>query len=291
MQRNHYTIILIFYLLLSSCTAPIDIRTNDSEPVVVIYGRLTDELKHHSVSVSVSSPYFDSEPNRKVSGALVQVVSSADDTIRFAEVSGSPGLYETLSPTAAVSGLSYRLRVEADYNLDGVPETFSAVSTMPVPQPVDSIRVESIGMMGRLLYAVRLYMQDYFPERNYYLDEYEVNGESVSKGISKHSVMNDDLFSGQYVHGLTIRMFRNAEDEYDWNDDSDYHPLRAGDRVTLLFSHIEKGYYDFTRQARDVMEGETPFGGPPSNIVTNISNGGVGYFSCYPVSSTTATVP
>lgn len=58
--------------------------------------------------------------------------------------------------------------------------------------------------------------------------------------------------------------------------------IRSGDEVIVEFCRVEKGYYRFIDQAQEVQNGENPmFGGPPSNIEENISNGAVGYFATY----------
>jgi hypothetical protein len=75
-------------------------------------------------------------------------------------------------------------------------------------------------------------------------------------------------------------------EQYDDDDDDDRERRRVylavGDTVAFSLFHIERGYYDFIGQCQDEMSGENPFfGGPASNIVTNISNGGFGYFTAY----------
>ena len=68
--------------------------------------------------------------------------------------------------------------------------------------------------------------------------------------------------------------------------------LDSGDKVELQMSRIPKGYFDSVTQCQSEMGGSNPFfGGPPANITTNISNGGVGYFVGYCISRAEAITP
>jgi hypothetical protein len=107
--------------------------------------------------------------------------------------------------------------------------------------------------------------------------------------------MSDRTFNGQYMNAMLLHMFRDVDDRNeDRDEDGDENSrvyLGLGDVVTLSLGRIEKGYYKFINQCRDEMEGESPFfGSPASNIITNISQGGRGYFACYPLTSIKTTV-
>ncbi|MDR1182798.1 MAG: DUF4249 domain-containing protein [Bacteroidales bacterium] len=276
-------IILNFsFFIFNSCTAPIDIETDDSLPVISIFGSFTDELKQQSVTVSVSSPYFDNQPNRALSGATVEVSTSNGDVFMLVEDPVNPGRYQTQNEVAGVPGTTYKLIVKADINNDGVQESYSVTSTMPTIMTVDSIRIKSVSAMGKQSYELSVYAQDPLTE-DYYLGIYEINGLLMDK-ISKYSILNDEMFNGQYMNSWALGKFGTMD------DDDDRMRLKSGDVVILHFSRIEKGYYYFIQQCRNGMNGESPFGGPASNIVTNISGGGVGYFTAYAVSKTTAVV-
>ncbi|MCE5225970.1 MAG: hypothetical protein LLG05_08925, partial [Porphyromonadaceae bacterium] len=68
--------------------------------------------------------------------------------------------------------------------------------------------------------------------------------------------------------------------------------VESGDKITIEISRVEKGYYDFIMQCQQGIDGENPFfGGPPSNIDTNITMGAVGYFSSFSPTKFTVTVP
>jgi hypothetical protein len=68
--------------------------------------------------------------------------------------------------------------------------------------------------------------------------------------------------------------------------------LSSGDEVIVEYNRVEKGYYNFIEQAQHVKNGENPmFGGPPSNIQGNISNGAVGYFAAYSPARLKAVAP
>jgi hypothetical protein len=264
----------ILLLLAASCTAPVDIETVDSPPVVSIYGCFTDELKPQWITVSLSSGYFDVRPNRALSGAVAEVSVSNGHTFTLAENPAHPGRYQTSVAMACTPGLAYRLTVKTDRN--GLSETYTATAVMPAAATADSIRVKSETALGRQSYKLYLYAQD-SPAEDYYLGVYEVNGTLFDK-ISQYGLSSDERFNGQYLNAWEFGRFEAAEDA---DADADAIRINPGDTVTLHFSRIEKGYYNFLHQCRNGMSGDSPFSGPAANITTNLSGGAVGYFAAY----------
>jgi hypothetical protein len=292
-----YLFIPVFFVsLLSSCVEPFVIETDDSPPVIVIYGCLTNELSFQAVRVSVSSAYFDTALNRNISGATVKITSSANSVFNFTEVDSIPGLYLTTDRTAGIPGTTYSLSVETDFDNDGIRETYTATSTMLNATKVDSIEVKDINVMGYQFYTLNFYAQD-TPSEDYYLSRCMINDSVVMFKINQLSPMPDIAFNGQYINGQAMQRFWNItekdriENEDDEEDRRRRVYLSPGDTVTFSLCRIEKGYYDFINQCQSEMNGENPFfGGPASNIVTNISNGGLGYFTSYAFSTTKTVV-
>jgi hypothetical protein len=284
--------------LLVSCVEPFEIRTDNSSPVIVIYGCLTDEMAYHRIQVSTSSPYFDTQLNRGISGAEVRITSSDDQVFVFEEVDTVPGLYLTTTKMAGIPGETYLLSVETDFDNDGVKEIYTATSTMLSTVAVDSIELKNIQLMGYRFYFLNLYAQDP-PTEDYYLCRYKVNDSLIMSRINQLSSMDDRAFNGQYINGMSVQQFWDISerDRIESADDDDDDGTRRiylspGDVVNFSLSRIEKGYYNFITQCRKEMRGENPFfGGPPSNIDTNISNGGIGYFATYAFSTVETVVP
>ncbi len=285
--------ILVLAALVSAaagCTAPIELPVKDSPPVIVIYGCLTDIPGRQSVQISSSSPYFDTQPNAGVSGAVVTITSSKGDVLALAEDPARPGTYRTEQYVAGVAELDYHLNVRVDFDGDGVTETYTATATMLSSPPIDSVSVRSFSMMGQQRFAARIYALDP-PTEDYYLPRFWVNGTLVTDRISRYSAISDLSINGQYVDGMIIEMFPDAD--HPNPDDENYNqpPIKVGDRVTLHFSRIDKGYYNFIRFAQDEKNGESPFfGGPASNIPSNITGGAVGYFTAYAHASASTVV-
>jgi hypothetical protein len=274
-------------LLLIGCTEPFDIKTDDSPPVIVIYGELTDEFKHQEVMISRSSPYFDDAPNVGISGAEVTIQSSNNEIYHLLENAGVQGLYYSRDKFSASVGVNYSLSVEVDFDKDGILDKYEAETTiLPVVIP-DSLTLEPIEMFGHKNYFLYMHFQAP-PEENYYLFKINYNDSLVTKKLSRYLISDDALFRGQYAKGNLYRF----DDISNWETDSEENRKRSiylqpGDKIEARISLISKGYFDFIDQCQREQNGENPmFGGPASNIVTNISNGGVGYFSGYCTSRT-----
>jgi hypothetical protein len=282
---------LFAMLFVTACTAPIDLKTNDSPPVIVIYGELTDEFKHQTIKITSSSPYFDDEPNAGVSEAEVLVRSSEGETFRFFENNNIRGLYLSQRQFSARSGVTYNLSVTVDFNHDGVPDEYQASTTVLPAVVPDSLSLDSIEIMGHKNHILYAYFQDP-PEENYYLFHVFYNDSLLTHKISQYIVSDDKVFNGQFVPADMY--FFN--DSTEWAKDSEENRkksvyLYSGDVIGTEISLISKGYYDFIVQCKKERGGENPmFGGPASNIATNISNGGVGYFTGYSVKRKTIKV-
>jgi len=286
-----YIILTILLFSFFSCTENITIHTKNSPPVIVIYGELTNEFTHQSINITWSSPYFDALPNAGVSGASVKITRSDSEIYELFENDTVPGLYETETKWAVTDGVTYSLKV--DVNSDGNKKTYEATTTIFPSNGLDSIKIVPNSMMGRKNYLLYLYGNE--PEgKDFYLCKYVVRDSLITTKISRYNMLDDIMFNGQYINGVPLMSFGSIENwEKDPEERREYSIyLASGDKVELQMSKVSKEYFDFVTQCQRGMRGSNPFfGGPPANIITNISNGGCGFFTGYCINKAETVTP
>lgn len=276
-----------------SCIAPIDIQTASSKPVLVISGNVSDLLEYQEVRLSSSSPFFDMEPNPLVSNAKVQIGTSTGDTFELEELPGHKGLYRTKVPFKGAPTVSYTLKVNVDFNKDGTEEEYTATTTMLEAPLIDSIQVRLLTIQTRTHFTSNLFAENPGKDQHY-VTRYLINDTLATARLVQYAILQSDMLGEGYINGIWIYDFMDTERRNDLNEQRarDEVFMSRGDRVTLLMSSIDKGYFDFIAQCQKEYQGENPFfGGPPSNITTNLSNGAVGYFSSTATSKLTAIAP
>jgi len=101
----------LFLVLATGCIEPFEPEVEESNEVVVIDGRITDQPGIQTISVSISSPY--KQPSfRPVSGCVVRVEDDEGQGITFLE--NEPGIYQSgLEPGFLAVGKAYKLQVVA----------------------------------------------------------------------------------------------------------------------------------------------------------------------------------
>lgn len=292
MKIKYSLLLALLAITAVSCTERIDLDVESSDPVIVIYGSITDTLAFQSVAISSSVPYFDNQHNPPVTGARVTIASSDNDVWDLLENETEKGTYRTQELKAGKEGCVYHLTVTCDFDKDGEDETYEAVATMLPRFVLDSVQIKTLNDMGRNLFTAHVFAQE--PEgEDFYMSKYYVNDTLATK-LSKFGLLNDKLFDGQYLNGLLVFHFSDLAEIDDYSDDDQKYEtfVSSGDDVIIELCRVEKNYFNFIEQAQNVKYGENPiFGGPPSNIQGNISNGGVGFFSAYSPSRLKATVP
>ena len=292
MIRN-FSSVLIVLCLFFSCTAPITINTSESEPVIVIYGCLTNELKNQNIRITSSSPFFYEKDNTAIRDAKVKVTSSNGREYTF--VNERNGYYISQRRFSVVPGMTYRLTVEVDFKKDGKIELYEAETTTLPIVPVDEIEVKTIDIMGFRHHLLSVSMQDPVETENYYLFKFFINDSITNHRISDFIISNDLMYNGEYVSGANITFFEDGTDPNVIERNREYDNvfmLKPGDRIRLQILNIEEGYYQFISDCMTEKYGENPFfGGPPSNIFTNISNGAVGCFTSYCINIKETVVP
>jgi len=289
---KYFLLIACMIVCYSSCTAPIELKTAHSDPVIVIYGCLTEDTIHQSIRISVSSPYFEMQPNLPVSNAIVSIQSSEGRTFELVE-STTKGVYLTKYPMAAITGATYLLNVRADINQNGNLKLYEATATMQRPFVVDSVNMNIMYIMGFKHYTLNLYAQEE-EGTDYYCAYYILNDTLSASKISSLIVFSDFGIDGHYIDGTPLMQFEDKENERfgGSNRRDTLRYVKPGDKITFCISLIEKGYCDFIQQSQQERRGENPFfGGPASNIATNISNGGVGYFAAFSTTRLDVFVP
>jgi hypothetical protein len=281
---KHTISIIAAILLLSACTEPIDIKTNDSAPVIVINSIITDEYKVQEVNIIRSSPYFDAVSNQGILGATV-AMRSGNTTYSFQESTTKQGLYLSETPFSAVVGSTYFLTVEVDFDGDGIVDRYDAQTTILLPPAIDSLKIKEQEMFGHITHHLNVYAQDP-PADDFYIFNVTLNDSLLTAKLTDFIVTNDNG-----VDEDEKRLEADIYPFYDlsnWDTDKnkeDHLYIREGDVIDVQLGLISEGYFDFIRQCNSGKNGENPmFGGPASNVVTNISKGGVGYFAGYAIS-------
>ena len=246
------------FLFLTSCEKVIHLDLNTSTPKIVIQGNIYDEPGPYQVKISSSVNFDDASEYPPVSGAIVLISDNSGQAEVLSE--SMPGTYKS-SKIRAYADRSYSLSVKTG------GKVFKAESNMPQGVEIDSIYFTKSPFSGDKITTIRF--NDPPNTKNYYRIIYFVNDIQQKEFY----VLSDDIFQGtKIVYSL---MPRGSEIK-----------LAEGDKVTVWLEAVDNGVYEYFRTA--VTEGGQS--ASPSNPVSNISNGALGYFNACSVRKITATV-
>ena len=253
------------FILISffSCEKVIDINLNEADKKIVIEGNLSN-ISGSPAEIKVSQTKAFEEDNNfnGISGATVTIHIN-DTTYTLAE--NSAGIYRT-NACKGVPGSTYQLAV----TINGV--TYTSTSFMPLQLvSLDTLTVEDLAFGGSSnLTIYPSYKDPPGPGNSYRLVEYQ-NGVQIKRVFAQ----NDEISDGLIITRPLI------------NPDGD---LKKGDTVRVDLQCIDPAIYKYWFSLDESATGENQ-SATPTNPITNISGGALGYFSAYSVSSYTIAVP
>jgi hypothetical protein len=258
--------------IFTSCTERIDIDLGTTYTRFVVDGVITSDTMAHCVKLSKSIDYYSETAVPGVSDATV-TIDDGFETILLEESDSVPGLYLTPDDYFGVPGRTYELNIELQEAING-ETSYSASSLLNPVAPIDSIDV--VYKEEWEAWELQLYATDPTSVNFYMFDVYK-NDTLLTDTINEVGISDDKYFNGNFTYGAPVYYFIKD------NPDEVVHP---GDTIILRMAGITSEYYTFVVDVmNETFEFRNPlFSGPPANISTNISNGGMGFFTAYAVS-------
>jgi hypothetical protein len=257
-MKQPYILYILFLLSLSSCEKVIDLDLNDSEKKYVIEGRVTDQAGGAIVRISQTKNFDENNDFPPVSGAIVTITETGGPTVTLPE--SQPGIYESALLTGS-SGKTYALSVSIGSN------TFTAISAMPRKVALDSIFITDEQLFTNTRKTVNAVFNDPPGMGDCYRFVQYVNGLRESQVM----IRNDDYSDARTI--INKLFYFTGDDDYSGK-------IESGDAVTIEMLCIDRNIYKYwfslDRSATGISGQATP-----SNPVSNIQGGALGYFSAH----------
>ena len=269
------SVLFVVAVVLHSCTAPIDIKTDDAAPRLVIFGYITNQQGVHSVQISRTNGYFSADRPPVISNASV-TISYDDIVFMLQEDPFAPGTYLTDKYFQGEEGKTYTLNVVLDFDNDGTREYYRAVATMPYATRVDSVVLQP---SEKIKWLADLLLYGYVPaiqENNLAL--YLIKNSEEKKLLEYFMVIPDWYFKGNDIQGYRFPcMVKDG--------------IAVGDTITFRVASFSEDFAEFVSHAKSEAGGSNPlFGGPPADVKSNVipldpdnETPIVGYFGAFPV--------
>lgn len=254
---------------LSSCEKVIDVDLNSADKKYVIEANITDLAGTAQVIITQTSNFDEPNDFPHISGATVTISESGGATTTLPE-STTPGYYEAPA-FHGTSGKTYTLTVNAG------GKTFTAVSVMPTKVKLDTMYITDELLFTDTRKTVNAVFDDPAGFGNNYRFVQYVNG------IRETQVMirNDEYSDGRKI---VAKLFYFTGDE-------DYeNKIESGDEVKLEMQCIDKNMYKYWYSLDRSSTGGSGQA-TPSNPVTNIQGGALGYFSAHTLETRTIIAP
>ena len=262
MKIIKYISCLIILSGLFSCQKVITIDLNKTDPQLVVDAHISDQPGPYTVSLSQTTDYFTPGSYPTISGATVIITDNGGTQETLKET--TPGNYQT-STLQGMPGHTYVLSIT--YN----GKTYLAQSSMPQPVGIDSLAYDTLvpagrpgrpGGNGRARINFHGYFTDPVGITNYYTMHFYRNDSLLDS--NRYVIYSDNLVDGK-VADINYRS-----------------GIRHGNNYTMELLSIDKATYDFYRTANDILDkGSQLTSAAPSNPISNVSSGAVGYFSAY----------
>ncbi len=248
MKQLTYFIAVFTLAVMASCTKKIDVNFDNAPAKVVVEGKI-NKNEYASVYLTKTLEVDQPQKNPPISGAIVVIADNMGNTETLSEV--EPGLYHS-SNLKGVEGRTYTLKVTTEGT------TYTAQSTMPKEVPVDSLSIREFGGFGGSAEFVIIHYTDPIEMGNNYRAVLYVNDTLIPDIF-----IEDDI----YING-------NTREAVLWSDE---YELKPGDNIRAEINCLDRPVYEYLWQLYDVAGNSEV--AAPSNPITNINNGALGYFS------------
>ena len=236
-----------FLVSLTSCEKVINLQLNDSASRVVIQGNIYDQTGPFYIKISKSVTFDESNSYPPVAGARVEITDNMNQTEVLTE--SVAGTYKT-TRLRGIPGRSYSLTVKTG------SETYVSTAFMPPAVSIDSLIFAASPFSGEKAATIRFSDPPFAV--NFYRLVYFVNNVQQKEFY----ILDDELFQGGSIKYALLPRGSGLT-------------LVKGDNVTVWLESIDKGVYEYFRTTGHENGQSTS----PSNPVSNISNGALGYFN------------
>ncbi|MDP4265708.1 MAG: DUF4249 domain-containing protein [Bacteroidota bacterium] len=259
--------LIVSMAVFSSCQKVIHIDLNSAEKKYVIEAIITDQPGTAQVLITQTKNFEEDNNFPGISGAIVTISENGGNPVTLTE--SSPGKYEATTLTGT-SGKTYSLSVSAG------GKTFTAVSTMPQKVNLDTIFVTDELLFTDTRKIVNTVYHDPPGRGNNYRFIQYINNKKGNQII----INNDDYTDGRTVYN---KLFY-------FPDDNDSDKIKSGDTVRIdmlcIDANIYKYWFSLDRSSTGGSGQATP-----SNPVSNLQGGALGYFSAHTLQTKTMLVP
>ncbi len=257
---------IVAILFTFSCNKVIDIDLRDTEIKYTIEGTITNESGLCKVYITESKNFNEDNQFNRISNAIVTVKDNGTEIV-LPET--QPGVYET-NLINGTPGHVYQLTVTINNSI------FTASCTMPQPVLMDTIYI-SRGPFGQYKFATISYTDQAGINNGYRFIQY-VNG------IKEPTIFweNDEFTDGQLV---TLQLDASAPDKDDPRN------IKTGDEVMIEMLCLDDPIYQFWYTLRSGGGDGDDNTASPSNPISNITGGALGYFSAHTISRKTVIAP
>ncbi|MFL5809960.1 MAG: DUF4249 domain-containing protein [Flavisolibacter sp.] len=257
---------MILPLVFLSCKKVIDLNLQESEKKYVVEGVITNEPGVCKVHLSQTIGFDEDNIFPGVSGAIVKV---KDNGVEFTLMETQTGTYQT-NLVNGTPGHTYQLSVSV------AGQVFTATCTMPQPVLMDTLYI-SRGPFGQFKFATVGYTDPAGVDNGYRFVQY-VNG------LKDPTIFweDDEFTDGQYV----LNLLDTGVDKKD-----DPHNINSGDVVTLEMLCVDEAVLRYWYTLQFSGGDGSSNTAAPSNPLTNIQGGALGYFSAHTIDRRTVIAP
>ncbi len=260
--------IAYFFVLISffACQKEINIDLNSASPQIVIEADIQDQTEIQTVKISQTINFSNPNVFPKISGAEVMIADNAGNNEKLSEISA--GLYQS-KKMKGVENRTYYLTVKIG------SQTYTSECTMPSAVNFTGItllkRNTGFGTAAKEVYAPIPQFVDPANAQNQYRFVQYRNSEKDESII----IRNDNIANG--LPNQQPLFSRDFE-------------IVKGDSLRVEMHCITKSVYDYFYSLNQ-SAGRGPGGGTtPTNPVSNISGGALGYFSAYTIRKRSTSV-
>lgn len=282
------SVVLLAIIGLSGCEDVIDLKTESGPTQLVVDGWITNQPGTQTITLTWSSPYFDTNPIKPVLGAKVSVTDNLGKVYTFTDSEGT-GKYtwgKLATDTLGRIGGKYTLKVEheqevytAKTEIKRVPKVDSIAYTHEtLPIKPDKDKGQKTG------FIVEFYARDFVGTGDTYWIKEVINGKTNVDKAEKISIAYDAAFgAGAPSDGLIFIQPLRRSITYD----SLY---QAGNRVGVELHSITNEAFYFLQQVVEQSTNGGIFATPIANIKSNVTNAdpngrkALGYFGASAVS-------